>query len=903
MVDETYIPDDVIMEAFNIMRRHSPQLAPYIGQLPPATQHLISNSNEAALVPYIPPDKISVNIHHIDGHWITSVFRPQNNTVCIYDSLRRSDRIKGIKKDLTILYGANLNIQYPKVTQQLYMPDCGAFAIAYAFSALLGIPPETQVYNINSMRTHLKTVLQSGNLIPFPVSRESHCISDYFVTQAKLLSKKQTTAETVKPILHNATPMNRRRVTRREYMKTYMHRSRSEETTKQRQERNQKKKCKMQTLRAEETTKQRHDRNQKNKVNMQTLRAEETTKQRHDRNQKNKVNMQTLRTEETTKQRHDRNQKNKVNMQTLRTEETTEQRQDRKQKDKVHKQIFRSKETVNQKHDRNQKNKMHLQKQRGNVTASQKSEYNEKIKNHIEIARRKESVEKKQMRSAKTRKYFEELLRKETPAERINRRLKVKERIEKYRGNQKSYDKSKVKHNDKEHKRYVQKLRLEQRNYNEACETFRRLSRAGPKYACTVCRRLLYKQSVKNISSKTFSKTSVDLLKLCFAEKVSSYVCSTCSRHLASNRLPPMSVANKMSLKPIPECLHDLTELEERLVAQRIPFMKIMNLPKGKQKAIIGQVVNVPVDTAETVAALPRTANSSGFIPLKLKRKQSYPGHVLYQMIRPHKVEAALKYLVDHNEHYQNILLNEEWQKEFENEDEELWDALVEPRKENTDNLNVTEENDETVTPSTTPDKEENNLENVSELEVNDTDKGEVASNSHQEEESLRGLQYNTCIQPDDLANYLGNEVYSVAPGEGRLPLLIGNDANNEVLTFPTLFPDGKFGFDVQRMSKLTLRKYFQAKLLSEDTRFAKNTEYLFYAQYLKEQKQISDSINIALRKAKLSVTDEDRVTAGTLKNTERLKQLILQDQGQRFVQNVRGSLHIVRNFCQIFLQ
>ncbi len=73
------------------------------------------------------------------------------------------------------------------------------------------------------------------------------------------------------------------------------------------------------------------------------------------------------------------------------------------------------------------------------------------------------------------------------------------------------------------------------------------------------------------------------------------------------------------------------------LVAQRIPFMKILNLPKGKQKAIIGSVVNVPVDTSETVAALPRSATSSGFIPLKLKRKQCYTGHVLYQMVRPQK--------------------------------------------------------------------------------------------------------------------------------------------------------------------------------------------------------------------------------------------------------------------------
>ena len=353
-----------------------------------------------------------------------------------------------------------------------------------------------------------------------------------------------------------------------------------------------------------------------------------------------------------------------------------------------------------------------------------------------------------------------------------------------------------------------------------------------------------------------------------------------------------MSVANKMLLQPIPECLHDLTELEERLVAQRIPFMKIMNLPKGKQKAIIGQVVNVPVDTAETVAALPRTANSSGFIPLKLKRKKSYTGHVLYQMIRPHVVEAALRYLVDHNKHYQNILLNEEWQKDFQNEDEELWNALVEPHEENEHESSTPEVNDnDTLTPRATSDEEElNSAQELSEVAVNNTVISESAPNGIQEEDSLRGLQYNTCIQPDDLANYLGNEVFSVAPGEGRLPLMVGNDVNNEVLTFPTLFPDGKFGFDVHRLPKLTLRKYFQARLLSEDTRFARNTEYLFYAQYLTEQKQISDSINIALRKAKLSVIEEDKVTAGTLKNTDRLKQIILQDQGQRFMQNVRGS-------------
>ena len=349
MVDDTYIPDDVIMEAFNIMRKHSPHLAPYIGQLPPATQHLLRNSNEAALLPYIPPDKISVNIHHIDGHWLTSVFRPQNRTVCIYDSLRQSNRILSrIRTDLAILYGPNLHIHYPMVTQQQNMPDCGAYAIAYAFSILLGIPPETQIYNVNLMRIHLKTILQSGNLMSFPVSRESNRIADYFATQSKLLSTKQNPMQTsaAKCLEKSIKPMNRTRNTRREYIKAYMQKSRSQETKQQRHLRNLENKMHMQKLRIEETAKHKHDRNRKKRVHMQKLRTEETSKQIHDRNRKNKVHMQKLRTEETSKQIHDRNRKNKMHMQKLRKEETTEHKHDRNRKKRAFMQKIKNRRKV-----------------------------------------------------------------------------------------------------------------------------------------------------------------------------------------------------------------------------------------------------------------------------------------------------------------------------------------------------------------------------------------------------------------------------------------------------------------------------------------------------------------------------------------------------------------------------
>lgn len=109
-----------------------------------------------------------------------------------------------------------------------------------------------------------------------------------------------------------------------------------------------------------------------------------------------------------------------------------------------------------------------------------------------------------------------------------------------------------------------------------------------------------------------------------------------------------------------------------------------------------------------------------------------------------------------------------------------------------------------------------------------------------------------------------------------------------QVLTFPHLFPTGEFGFDVKRDTKLTLRKYFMARLCNKDNRFATNVEYLFYAQFLTDFKQVSDSINIALRKATSQTSTA--ITAGQLKDDEYRKQLIQADKAYQFLQTVRGS-------------
>ena len=54
-----------------------------------------------------------------------------------------------------------------------------------------------------------------------------------------------------------------------------------------------------------------------------------------------------------------------------------------------------------------------------------------------------------------------------------------------------------------------------------------------------------------------------------------------------------------------------------------------------------------------------------------------------------------------------------------------------------------------------------------------------------------------------------GNEIFSIAPGEGKHPVHFMTDRLCEEMAFPTLFPTGKFGFQVKRDVRLSPAKYF----------------------------------------------------------------------------------------------
>ena len=94
---------------------------------------------------------------------------------------------------------------------------------------------------------------------------------------------------------------------------------------------------------------------------------------------------------------------------------------------------------------------------------------------------------------------------------------------------------------------------------------------------------------------------------------------------------------------------------ELRLISLRVPFMKMVALPSGKQRCIHGPAVNVLSKLDSVCTMLPRLPSQTELIPLKFTRKLSYKGHYMYDFVTPEKLTNALRWLKINNPLYADI--------------------------------------------------------------------------------------------------------------------------------------------------------------------------------------------------------------------------------------------------------
>ena len=240
----------------------------------------------------------------------------------------------------------------------------------------------------------------------------------------------------------------------------------------------------------------------------------------------------------------------------------------------------------------------------------------------------------------------------------------------------------------------------------------------------------------------------------------------------------------------------------------------------------------MPVDSDQTCSVLPRPPERSGIIMIKLKRKLAFKGHVYFQAVRPDIVITALNWLRVNNPLYSGITVN------IENIDSNLTELQTQTISEN--NHEVSEITDVPCEQNATDDENYEEIDDpLNEFRAPTT------------ETCLQSVtpDYPVSLQQNSSSKSAGNEIFNIAPGENKHPVSFMADKHCEELAFPVLFPKGRFGYTEEREVKLSPTKYFNARLLHHSGRFAMNPEYLFFAQFIIEQKKVSDSINIALTK------------------------------------------------------
>ena len=284
-----------------------------------------------------------------------------------------------------------------------------------------------------------------------------------------------------------------------------------------------------------------------------------------------------------------------------------------------------------------------------------------------------------------------------------------------------------------------------------------------------------------------------------------AYICVTCKKHVRNGKLPPMAAANGLQVLPIDDEELSLTELESNLIAKRIMFQKIYQLPKSRMAACKDHLINIPIcsdDVINTIQNLPRMPNEAGLLEVKLKRKLEYDNSHQQSYIDPKRIYKALGFLKSkgHPE-YQfyddyNVYVKKYQVLKLNPIDDQYTEKIIE-LDEYIKNLEK---------------EKEKSSEEFSDEDEEYIKKDVIRKFQFDYDTSVCLVdKYPEAALKEPASN--GGKDISFAPGEGKIPENILTTKNWDRDTFPMKHPDGKHNLHQSRERKLTDQYYFVQRL------------------------------------------------------------------------------------------
>ena len=363
----------------------------------------------------------------------------------------------------------------------------------------------------------------------------------------------------------------------------------------------------------------------------------------------------------------------------------------------------------------------------------------------------------------------------------------------------------------------------------------------GPLYVCSCCHQTWFRKSVSMLKNTHISAESKRLHCTDFTSVGNEeWICHTCLSALRESKPPKLSVANGMKWPDKPPELN-LHQLEERLIALRIPFMQIRELPRGGQYSLKGNVINVPVDIQPTINCLPRPMDENFTVAIQLKKKLSYKKVDFKENVRPLRVLTALHWLMNNSELYKKsgIIVDDNWFQEVTESAKDTVREFLEVSKEQCkDKANAENE------------KQKQDMTNENDIEAsNDYDSDHYSEVDANEQVG----NIDTLVDDADIDNKY-DKVFTFAPGEGQHPLSLYQDKDAEYLCFPTIFCGQTPPSRDERLVPVHYSDIVKWELRSVDRRAAQSVPNIFFKHKKLQMKQISDKVNLAVRRCKKEV-------------------------------------------------